>query len=161
MAACKRAQGRVDEGRAEIEEAYELCKQIGTEFIGPPILGAKASSASDPEARGQMLQQAEDMIERSEFSMSALLFYSDAIDMALERAQWSEALRYADALEVRTHPEPLVFTDLAISRARALVSLALNGRTPAVLAQLTALRDQIATLGIGSLLARVERALAA
>jgi tetratricopeptide (TPR) repeat protein len=160
-AACKRAQGRLDEALQALEESHALCDQIGLEFIGPPTLAARAAAAIDPEERRQYLRQAETWLGQNTFNMAALMFYPIAIDAALDAGECDEALRYAEALSAATQAEPLAFCDLVVARAHAFVALACNGRTPAVLGELTALRDRLREAGIGALGMRVEQALSA
>jgi hypothetical protein len=160
MAACRRAQGRFAEAGKLIEEAYEMCRHIGMQFIGPTIYTAKASAATDPETRRRLLEEGEAILSANRFALGPLMFYREAMDISIEHENWMETLRYADALESFMRPEPLVFSSLVISRARVLTALAREGRTPKIDAELVALRERIVETGIRALLPLVERALA-
>ncbi len=160
MAACRRAQGRLDEARALTEEAYELGSQIGMLFLGPRLLAAKAFVARDPGERQQLLSEGEVMLSTGSFGIGALLFYREAIDISIEHESWDEALRFANALESFVQSEPLAFSTLVVSRATTLVALARDGRTPAVVAELAAVRERLLQAGIEALVPLIDRALA-
>jgi hypothetical protein len=159
MAACRRAQGRTAEAIQLIDEAHEVCKQIGIHFLGASLLAGKAAACTDSEQRARLLQEGEATLGNGGFGMAALMFYPSAIDIAMEDQQWEEALRYAGVLERCMEAEPVAFSNLVIERTRALIALARDGRTPALIDQLASLRDRLRHAGFGSLLPPVDRAL--
>jgi hypothetical protein len=161
MAACRRAQGRIEESVQLVDEAYELCKQIGIQFLGASLLASKAAACTDSEQRARLLEEGEAMLSVGGFGMAALLFYPTAIDIAMEHEDFDEALRCAGRLERCTESEPIAFCNFVIERTRALVTLKRNGPAPAVIDQLASLRKRLRQAGIGSLLPPIDRALAA
>ena len=76
-------------------------------------------------------------------------FLRVAIDWAIERSNWGEALRYADILaryfEVR---EKLPYVDLLVSHARLAAALADDPGNRAAMAELVALRDGARARGL-------------
>ena len=159
MAACRRASGRRAEARALVAEAFDLAKQTGMGFFGPSLLAAMASSAEAPAERKRLLQEGEAMLE-SCLAHARLFFYRDAIDAVLEDGNWDEALRYAEGLEQFVRDEPLAFAELVAARARALATLGQRGPEPAILAELTSLREQLTRAGFRGLVPGIDAALA-
>jgi hypothetical protein len=100
------------------------------------------------------------MLSTGSFGIGALLFYREAIDISIEHESWDEALRFANALESFVQSEPLAFSTLVVSRARTLVALARDGRTPAVVAELAAVRERLLQAEIEALGPLIDRALA-
>ncbi len=112
MASCRRAQGNFVAARELVDEAFEISKEIGMAFLGPSLFAAKASATQDPVERRRWLQEGEAMLQADCLAHVRLMFYRDAIDIALEERSWEEALRHADALEEFVRPEPLPFAQL-------------------------------------------------
>ena len=89
---------------------------------------------------------------------SQLQFYVSAIDGALEQREWSEAERYANALEDYARAEPVPWTDFFIARGR---TLATAGRGAVDRAALEAVRRKALTLGYSAAVPAIDAALAA
>lgn len=160
MATVRRAQGRPAQARALLAEAFELSQHIGMAFFGPSLLGAMAKAAANPAERTRLLQEAEALLDGA-LAHASLMFYRDAIDIALEASEWDEALRYCDALETFARPEPLRFAELVVARGRALAALGRDGPQPAILAALADLREPLARARFRALQAGIDAALAA
>jgi hypothetical protein len=88
------------------------------------------------------------------------MFYRDAIDACLARGKWSEALRYADALEDYVRPEPLPWASLLVARGRALATVGQRGPNALTLSELRRLREEAQHAGPGSALPALDAALA-
>ena len=159
MSACRKAQGRMAEARELISQAFDLCSQIGMAFLGPSLFVARASAAADPAERRRLLQEGETMLSLEGLAHARLMFYKDAIDVALEDRNWDEALRYAGGLEQVASAEPLPFAELVAARSRALVALARGGHQPGVVEELTGMRERLRYAGIGALVAGIDAAL--
>jgi len=93
-------------------------------------------------------------------SHSYLEFYSHAIEVSLEQQQWSEARRYARALEVYTEREPMPLTDLQIQRARLLADIGEGKATAETWSALEQVRDSCLRMNAETALKAVEEALA-
>ena len=160
MSACRKAQGRVAEARELISQALDLCTQIGMAFIGPSVLAAQASASTDTAERRRLLQEGEAMLSSEGLAHGRLMFYRDAIDVALADRDWDRALRYADGIEQVVVDEPLPFADLIGARARALVALARDGHEPSVVDELIGMRERLRYAGMGALVPGIDAALA-
>jgi hypothetical protein len=87
--------------------ALAIGRETGIGFHGPNILGGLAWTAAAPHERRRALAEGEAIIRRGAVGHNPLRFYRNAIETALELADWEEAERYADALAAFTRPEPL------------------------------------------------------
>ena len=99
------------------------------------------------------------MLQTDCLAHGRLMFYRDAIDIALEERNWEEALRQADALEEFVRSEPLPFAQLVAARARGLVALGRRGPEPEIVGELTSLRDGAQRAGLGALVPGIDAAL--
>jgi len=111
-------------------------------FAGPLVYGVYALVEPDPKRQVELLRLGEELMEKTSMAHNRVYFLRFAIDWAIERSNWSEALRYADILasyfEVR---EKLPYVDLLVSRARLAAALADDPGNDAAMAELVALRD--------------------
>ncbi len=158
MAVCLGKTGHVTQARALLVEAFELAQQIGMGFFGSSLLAGMARSAEAPAERKRLLQDGEAMLESS-LAHARLFFYRDAIDAVLQDGNWDEALRYAEGLEQFVRDEPLAFAELVAARARALATLGQRGPEPAILAELTGLRERLTLAGFRGLVPEIDSAL--
>ena len=94
-------------------------------FAGPLVYGVYALVEPDPKRQVELLRLGEALMEKTSMAHNRVYFLRFAIDWAIERSNWGEALRYADILaryfEVR---EKLPYVDLLVSRARLAAALA-------------------------------------
>src|SRR6266550_3399124 len=115
-------EGARDEAREVARAAWKLCQEFSPRFAGPSALATIARITESDEERRDALAAAERLLEQGGVGHSELQFYVSAIDGALEQREWSEAERYASALEDYARAEPVPWTDFFIARGRALAA---------------------------------------
>src|SRR6476619_6873525 len=93
------AEGRPSEAVEILERAIDLSQQTGINFEGPIILGALAVALARPEERRRALAEGEVLIRGGCVGQNQLQFYSRAMQVALDLANYDEVERYAAALE--------------------------------------------------------------
>lgn len=128
-------------------------------FIGPWLLGSIALATDDPEQRRASLAEGEEVLANGCVGHNHYRFYQAAMEAMLEAQDWSEAGRYADALEAYTRPEPVPWAGYYIARTRALSDFGRGLRSPGTLARLADLLDQAERIGLRSALPLLARAL--
>lgn len=159
LATIRVVQGDRDAARDHLLQAMDLTRQSGPGFLEPAIFGKLSLIARQPAERKQALMEGEISLRQDCIGHCYMWFYRDAIDATLMADDWSEALRYVEALEDFIRPEPLPWSRLIIARGRALAHLGTRGRDPGVLAELRAVRDELERAGLRPALAAVETAL--
>jgi class 3 adenylate cyclase/tetratricopeptide (TPR) repeat protein len=155
------AEGRRDEAVALLEEALAIGRETGIGFHGPNIMGAIAAAAADPEERRRVLAEAEQTIRQGCVAHNQLRFYPDGIDVALDLGEWSEAERYAAALEEFTRAEPLPWSDFFVARGRALAVLGRGCAGKRTERELQRLKAEAHHHGYRTALPAIEQALSA
>ena len=150
--------GEADEARRYADLAWCLARDVGPRFAGPIALGAVATVAASAADRRRALAEGERLLAKGCVAHCHIGFYRDAIELALAHGEWSEAERYAGALDDFMRPEPLRMTSLL---AAAGMALAAAGRGAPDRAALEACRREAAAIGIGPLKAALDAALAA
>jgi tetratricopeptide (TPR) repeat protein len=143
-----------------LEQALDISRRTGITFHGPQILGAFAHALDRPEERRRKLAEAEAIILAGCVGHNQLRFYPDAMQVALELADYDEVERYAMALEDYTRPEPLPWSEFFVARGRALASFGRGQRGAALMVKIQRLRDEGERLGLRSALPAIETALA-
>jgi hypothetical protein len=111
------------------------------------VLGGLALATAGGDERRAALVEAEALLAAGSLGHNHLLFYRDAIDSALGAGEWSEAERYAAALEAYTQPEPLPWADFFSVRGRALAAFGAGRRDPDTLALLEQARERARPFG--------------
>jgi hypothetical protein len=96
------------------------------------------------------------LLEQGCVGHSQLQFYVSAIDGALEQREWSEAERYANALEDYVRAEPVPWTDFFTARGRALAAA---GRGVVDRIALDAVRRNALALGYAAAVPAIDAAL--
>ena len=71
-----------------------------------------------------------------------------AVDVSLRDRNWSEAERYAAALEDLSRPEPWPRCEFVVRQARALAGYGRGGRDPRLLTELAAMREECRSFGL-------------
>lgn len=153
------AEGRRAEAQQMLRETVEVCRKTSMSFEGPRALGTLALAVEDPKERRQMLAEAEEIIRAGCVGHNPLWFYTDAIEVALELADYDEAERFATALQDYTRPEPLPWGDFFIARGRVLAAFGQGKEDDAIRSELKRLRDEAGRLGLMLALPRLEAAL--
>ena len=133
-------------------------KNLGT--AGPACLGILALATDDPAVRRDALAEAEALLARPSYGHNYLWFYHDAIETTLAEGVWTEALRYAAALEDYTRAEPLPWAEFYVARGRALAAWGHGAHDPATAETLRRLCDQARSFGLAFALPALERTLA-
>jgi hypothetical protein len=87
-------------------------------------------------------------------------FYRDAIEVSLQREDWTEVERYAQAFADFAAPEPLPWSDFFIARGRTLAAVARSRRDATTIDELRRLRDEAERVGLKDALPALEEALA-
>jgi hypothetical protein len=159
--ACLNGLGRGAEARPLLSEAFHICNEIGMAFIGPSVLAAMAGATADPAERRKLLDDGEQLLSADGLAHNRLMFYKDAIDIAVKDADWDEVLRLSEAIEQSVAREPPAFATLVGARGRALAELALRGRDPEIMVKLTDLREKLHGAGLGGLVPGIDAALRA
>jgi len=106
-----------------LEQAETSCRNHGTEFAGPAVLGGIAEITTDPLKRKNALAEGEQLLEKGARHQTYFIFYRHAMDACLNHQEWDKVEQYANALEHFTAPEPLPWSDFFIARARVLAAL--------------------------------------
>lgn len=149
VASASRQRLPTDELLALCREALELAERTSMTFAGPLVYGVYALVEPDPKRQVELLRLGEALMEKTSMAHNRVYFLRSAIDWAIERSNWGEALRYADILEsyfdVR---EKLPYVDLLVSRARLAAALADDPGNDATMAELVALRDGARARGL-------------
>jgi class 3 adenylate cyclase/tetratricopeptide (TPR) repeat protein len=150
--------GDLETARAHAREAWRIASEVGPRFAGPLALGSVAATAASDEARDRALREGERLLAEGCIAHCHFGFYSEAIDIMLRAGNWSEAERYAEALEAFSRAEPLPWTDLQVARGRALAAA---GRGHPDRAVLENCRRTAASLGYPAALPALDAAIAA
>jgi class 3 adenylate cyclase len=130
-------------------EALELAERTSMTFAGPLVYGVYALVEPDSQRQVELLRLGEALMEKTSMAHNRVYFLRFAIDWAIERHNWGEALRYADLLaryfETR---EQLPYVDLLVARARLAAALGANPADQSAMAELVAARDKARAHGI-------------
>lgn len=118
---------RRSEAHAAALSSLELSRQYGLSFAGPNAFGLIVMSASSEADREAARSEGEAILGRSDMVHAHIAFRKFAIESALERSDWNEAIRHAAELEARVAPGGTAFVDLLVSRARGLADIGRAG----------------------------------
>ena len=144
------AQGKLREGQTLIQQGYQISRETEPGYIGAWILGMLATASDDAAEQSQALSEGETLLRTSSVSHGYLHFYQLSIDVALAQKNWSEATRFASALEEYTQNEPLPWSDFYIARGRALAAFGSGQYTKQLLADLNELCEKARCYGLHS-----------
>lgn len=125
---------------ALILEASEY--KAALSFVGGWVWGSLALVTGDPRTRSCALADGERLLQQGTIGSGYLIFYRLAMEASLRCAAWEDAIRYAQALEDFTRPEPLLSCNLFIARGRALAAFGQGKRDEALLQELGRLREE-------------------
>jgi class 3 adenylate cyclase/tetratricopeptide (TPR) repeat protein len=147
LAECALAGGRRAEAVEAVERAVAVARETGMAFSGPWVLGIQLRTLEDPHRREACMREAETLLAGAALSHNHLSYRRSAIEDALERREWPDALRHAAALEDYTRAEPLPVADFLIARARTLAGLAKRPNDALLRAEMARLRAKAERLG--------------
>jgi hypothetical protein len=149
VASASRHRLPTDELLALCRESLELGERTSMTFAGPLVYGVFALVEPDPARQREWLRQGEALMEKTSMAHNRVYFLRFALDWAIERGNWPEAMRYADILagyfETR---ERLPYVDLLVARGRLAAALARDPNDQAAMAELVALRDTARAHGL-------------
>jgi class 3 adenylate cyclase/tetratricopeptide (TPR) repeat protein len=158
LALVRAHEGKNDEARACLEQAWSRSNEVGPRFAGPLVLGAKARLAASEDERRAALAEGERLLREECVAHCHLAFYHWGIEALLDAREWEGVDRYADLLERAMREEPLPLVELLVARARALAAAGRGKADPAALA---ACLDRVRAWDLTAYLPPLEAALAA
>jgi hypothetical protein len=149
LASASRHCARAEDLLELCREALELAERTSMTFAGPLVYGVYALVEPDPARQRELLRLGEALMEKTSMAHNRVYFLRFALDWAIERGDWGEALRYADVLaryfETR---EKLPYVDILVARARLAAALADDPSDQAAMTELVALRDKARAHGL-------------
>jgi tetratricopeptide (TPR) repeat protein len=154
------AAGRRDEAIEFVRRAFEASKRTGHSFHGPNTCGGLALVLEGREERRAALAEGERLIAHGCVGHNQLRFYPDAIEVALQLADYDEAERYAALLEDFTRPEPLPWSEFFIARGRMLAAVGRGTQNSDLVDALHHLRKEGERMGYSLALPAIEMVLA-
>lgn len=114
------AKGRHKRAETYATQAVELCHEQGNQVFGAIALVILAQVTANSTTCEDALVQAEEILDKNAWSHNHLIFYRDAMEVALQIEDYDRVERYAQALELYTCDEPLAWSQFFVGRARAL-----------------------------------------
>jgi tetratricopeptide (TPR) repeat protein len=142
-----------------LRQALSIAKEPGASFVAPFVLGCLARASDSGDERDAAIEEAESMLAAGAVGHNYFWFYREAMQGALDRGEWEDTRRFADALEEYTSDEPLPWSDFFIARARALAAAGGGRHDEALTAELARLRDIAVTVGFAAAQAALDNAL--
>ena len=150
------ARGERERAEAVVDQAWAVCEGVGEIYVGPWVLGAQARVTRDPAKRRDALARAEALLAQGCVSHAYFHFYDLAIEASLDEGAWSEALRYALALQDYTRAEPVPWADLVVRRGRVLARHGAGEQGTAVLDELAAVAQAAREVGYVAFATRID-----
>jgi class 3 adenylate cyclase/tetratricopeptide (TPR) repeat protein len=151
--------GRRAEAEAMLREALAICKDAGTQFVGPKVASALSRAVEDPAERASLLAEGQAMLGRGAVGHNHLWFYRDAIEALLAADDAAGAMKYVEALESYTQAEPLPWSEAFAARGRALAAVRRAGLDDARRADLLCVRATLEGAGLKAFLPAIDAAL--
>jgi hypothetical protein len=151
--------GRRDEARDLLRRAMDIAIETGVGYMGPSILAELAMVLDDPEERRRVLDEGVAMLARGSVSHNHFYFHREAIEAALDMADWSAAEHYADGLEDYAAPEPLPWSTLFTTRGRLLARHGRGECSEELCEALARTLETCRRAGLNCYTARIEAAL--
>ena len=152
-----KAEGSNAEALACAREAVQSARE--TRMSHARLLGCLARVTDDRAEQDSALAEAENVIAGGCVGHNQLYFYRDAIEVSLQREDWDEVERYAQALADFVKSEPLPWSDFFIARGRALAAIGRGRRDEATIDELKRLRDEAERIGLKVALPALKEAL--
>jgi len=154
------AEGRRGAAVDLLRQGLDIARRTGITFHGAGICGAIARALDARDERRAALSEGEELIRTGGVGHNQLWFYPEAIEVALELADYDETERYATLLEDFTRPEPLPWSDYFIARGRMLAAVGRGKRNSGTIEALHRLRKEGQRLGYDLALPAIEAAVA-
>jgi hypothetical protein len=155
-----KAEGQSADALASAREAVQSAREMGASFNGPRILGCLMRVTDDRAEQDSAMAEAERIIAAGCVGNNQPHFYRDAIEVSLQREDWTEVERYAQAFANFVAPEPLPWSNFFIARGRTLAAVARGRRDQTTIDELRRLRDEAERAGLKDALPALEEALA-
>jgi tetratricopeptide (TPR) repeat protein len=152
--------GRRAEAEAMLREALAICRDAGTQFCGPKVIGALSRAVEDPGERASLLSESKAMLARGAVAHNHLWFYRDAIECLLSAGDAEGTLEYVSRLQAYARAEPLAWADLFAARGRVLAAVLRGGINEALRGELVRVRNALASAGLVAFLPAVDAAAA-
>jgi len=152
--------GRRAEAEAMLREALAICREAGTQFIGPKVVSALARAVENAAERETLLTEGMTMLARGAVGHNHLWFYRDAIEALLSSGDAGGALEYVSALEEYTRAEPLAWADVFAARGRALAASLRGAPDEAQKSELLRVQRTLQSAGLAAFLPGVNAVLA-
>lgn len=136
-----------------------IARETGMTYCGAVLLGLLARATDDADQRQASLREGEALLADGSVSHSYFEFYDHAVEVSLDSGAWSEARRYAQALQRYTQAEAIPWTDLLLERARLLTDAGENRANNGTTRGLERLLARCKDINALALTARIEAAL--
>ena len=153
-------EGRRVEAAALLREALSICRDVGTQYAGPPVTSALSLAVEEPAEKEALLAEGVRMLARGAVSHCHLEFHRDAIEVYLAAGDPEGVLRHAAALEDYTRAEPLPWSTLFAARGRALAGALRGPIDEGLRDELTRIRSELSSAGFKPYLGAVDAVLA-
>lgn len=153
------ATGQHKEALASIDQAIAGARELGLSFGGPRMLGHLIRITRDTERQDHAIAEAETIIAKGCVGHNQPFFYRDAIEAMVQRGEWEEVQRHADALEAFSAQEALPWSDFYVARARALAARGMGSASAKNTSILNEIRSDALRFGLQSALPALDRAL--
>ena len=153
------AQGRSAEALSKIRTSIAAARELGFSFGGPRMLGHLSRITKDTNEQDDALAEAEAIIQSGCVGHNQPFFFRDAIEVMLDRGDWNDVSRYADALAAFPPGETLPWSEYYSARARGLTAWEQGARDDEAVATLNRLRDEAQRIGLVSAVPAINRAL--
>lgn len=144
-------------------DTLAFCREHGMAFFGPVVLGMAARFSQDAAEARRLNDEAEQRLEAGAISHNHFEYRALAIDGAIERGEWQDAIRQCAALRRYMADEPSPFYEFVARRGEALAALGSGAGAPDLPARIRALADEAEGkgvhgmgLGLRDALARLE-----
>ena len=161
LAQIARISGHREKALPLARTALADARETGLRYFGPVALAEVAASTDDPAERQAALTEGVAVLASSAISHNHLLFYLAAAELELREGRWSEAERWAQALETYLAPEPLPWAEAIVSAVRLLARHGRGERGPELRAALARAMEQARSLRMLTRAKRIEAVLAA
>jgi class 3 adenylate cyclase/tetratricopeptide (TPR) repeat protein len=161
LARLAEAEGNRSDASKLVEQALNICRDTGMNYIGPTVLGCLARIADDSETRRRALEEGKSILRTGCVSHNYFWFYRDAMEACLDTGDWDAVERYAAALDDYTRAEPVPWSGFFTARGRALATLGRGLVDDALRAKLHDLSGEAQRLGLKVAALRVQDALRA